>query len=180
MNLATINKEAYKYGIINGLLGILLMYGSWAVSMQAFVSAQFYGLFIPFMLILLIIGGLQLRKSNGGYLSFKEGLRFTFLSYVISSLMVAIATYVLYNFIDTALTEKSFEIGLEKTRQMMEKMGANDEQIEKAIESANKSKQETSLKTVALGLGLDLIWSFVKSLAVTLLIKKEKPVTFEL
>ena len=180
MNTALINKEASKYGVINGLIGILLLYGSWAAGMETFISIQLYGFVIPFMIILLVVGGLQLRKTNGGYLSFKEGLRFSFLAYVISAVMIAIATYILYNLIDPALTQKSFDIGMQRTQKMLEKMGASDADIEKALEGAQKSKSDTSVKTIFLGLGIDLIWSFVKSLIVTLFIRKEKPVSFDL
>ncbi|RXK86226.1 DUF4199 domain-containing protein [Filimonas effusa] len=180
MNTALINKEAYKYGIINGLIGILVLYGTWAAGMKPFFWAQLYGTVIPYMIILLIIGGFQLRKANGGYLSFKEGLRFSFLSYVISAVMIAIATYILYNLIDPALTQKSFEIGLEQSQKMLEKMHASEEVIEKTLADAQKKQSETSVKTIFLGLGLELIVCFVKSLIVTLFIRKEKPVSFEL
>jgi hypothetical protein len=169
-------REGVKIGLINGTIALLLMYGSYFVGLGSFVTTQFISTFIPYMIIMLIIYGLSLRRRNGGYLSFKDGLRFTFMSYVIATLLVAIGTYILFNLVDKNLTQKSFELGIEKTRKFMENMGAKPEDIDKQMESFGTVPKETNLKNVILGAGTDLIWNFVKSLLITLIIRKEKPV----
>lgn len=173
---ALIKKEAWKFGLIIGLLNLLLLFGTWAAGTETFVSTQFIAIWVPYNFAILLIAGFSLRKKNEDQITFQEGLKFVFMSYVIASLMQAVATYVLYNFIDPGLTDRSFQIGLEKTTRMLEKMGASEEQIEKAIADAEKNKSGTGFKTVFMGLGLGLIFDFVKSLIIAAIIKKEKKV----
>lgn len=168
-----ITNEGLKIGTICGLLAILLMYGGWAVGIEIFTSIQFISAFVPYMIIIILVAGFQVRKQNGGYLTFQEGLKYSFLSYVIAALIIAIGTYVLYNLIDKELGQKSMDIALEKTRSMMEKFGANEEDIDKQIATAEKEGSKTTLKQILFGTALGLIWDFVKALLITLVIKKQ-------
>lgn len=173
--LVDFKKEGIKVGIINGLIALTLMYGSYFMGMDVFINQQYLNTFLPYMIIVLLITGFQLRKKNGGYLSFKEAIKFTFLSYVIAAVLIAFGTYILFNIIDKDLTEKSFVLGLEKTRGLMERFGASDEEIEKTLGRMENEKTETGFKTILLGTGLGLIWDFVKSLLISIIIRKEKP-----
>jgi hypothetical protein len=78
---ANLINEGIKYGVICGLTAVLLMYGSWAVDISTFTSVMFTTTFVPYMIAILLIGGFAVRKQNGGYLTFQEGLKFNFLSY---------------------------------------------------------------------------------------------------
>lgn len=174
-----ITGEALKYGIICGLVALLLLFGGWSMGTEKFVSLQYISAFVPYMIAILIIGGIQVRKTNDNVLTFKDALKFSFLSYVIAAVLIAIATYILYNIIDKDLTQRSLEISLEKTRRLMEKFGASEADIDKAMERAEKQKESTGIAQIFLGLGLGLIWDFVKSLLIALVIKREKKVTFD-
>jgi len=57
---------------------------------------------------------------------------------------------------------------------MMEKFGASEEDIEKTMASSAESMKKTGLKEILMGTGLGLIWDFVKSLLLTLVIRKEE------
>ncbi len=166
--------EGLKYGAICGILALLLMFGSWSMGLSTFVSVQFIGAFVPYMIAILLIAGFQLRKQNEGVLPFSEALKFSFLSYVIAAIITAIGTYILFNFIDKDLTVKTLQVSLEKTRAFMEKMGASQEDIQKAMAKQDPSKQDTGFGRVLLGTGLGLIWDFVKALLITLVIRKEE------
>lgn len=163
-------REGIKIGLINGAIALLIMYGSYFAGLDTFVTAQFYSKFIPYMMIILIVYGLQLRKKNGGYLTFKDGLQYSFLSYVIVALLVAIGTYILFNLVDKDLTQKSFDLSLER----LNKMGMKQEDIEKAI--GKREEQKTDFGTIFLGTGMGLVWDFVVSLIVSIIIRREKPV----
>lgn len=173
-----VTKEGIKYGVILGLVGVFLMYGSWAMGLDAFIKVTSIGAFVPYIIITLIVAGLNLRKQNGNILPFKDAMKFTFLTYVIVAVITAIATYILYNIVDKELTQKSFEIGLEKTRTLMEKFGASEEQIDEALKKAEAEGQESGFKKIFLGTGLGLIWDFVKSLLITIIIRRENKVEF--
>ena len=171
--------ESVKYGVICGLLALLLMFGGWSMGTEQYVSILYITTFIPYMIIILIIGGIQVRKANDNLLPYKEALKFTFLAYVIAGLLIAIGTYLLYNVIDKEVTQRSLVIRMEKTRKMMEAFGASESDIDKALEEVEKESADTGFKKIFLGYGLGLIWDFVKSLLIALIIRKEKNVTFE-
>lgn len=168
-------KEGVKFGVICGLIAILIMYGTWAAGMETFTSVGFWSTFVPYMIVIILFGGLALRKQNGGILAFSDGLKFSFLSYVIAAVIGALGTYILYNLIDPELTQKSMQIAIPKTRAMMEKFGAKDEDIAKAIRDMEaEGAKGTGIKKILLGTGLGLVWDFVKALLITLIIRKEE------
>lgn len=166
--------EGLKFGVICGLIAVLLMYGSWTMGLTTFVTISFWTAFIPYMIGILLYGGFQIRKQNDNLLSFKEALKFSFLAYVIAALIIALATYVLYNIIDKELTQKSMQVALEKTRVMMEKFGASEEDIAKSLKRTEESSKDTGIGKIFLGTGLGLIWDFCKSLLMALIIRKEE------
>jgi hypothetical protein len=168
-------KEAVKYGVIAGLITLLINYGAWGLTDTAgFVSITGIVNFIPFIIILLIVTGLNLRKANDNVLTFKDALKFAFAAYVIVALFEAVGTYVLYNLVDTGLTAKSFEIGKEKAIKMMQTFGASDQKIEEATKKMDKDGVDTGFKKIFLGMGYSIIWYFCKSLLLALVIRKEQ------
>lgn len=169
-------REGVRIGIINGTIALLLMYGSYFAGLDAFITTQFATIFIPYMIVVLIIYGVRLRKKNGGYLAFKEGLQFTFMSYVIAGLLIAVGTYILYNLVDKTLTQRSFDLGLQKTKSFLQNLGSKPDDIDKEMEKFGSSPKDTSVKNIVLGYGTGLIWDFIKSLLITLIIRREKPV----
>jgi hypothetical protein len=167
-------REGVKIGLINGAIALLLMYGSYYAGLDSFVTVQFISKFIPYMMIILIIYGFQLRKRNGGYLAFRDGLKYSFMSYVIVAILVAIGTYILFNVVDKNLTQKAFDLSLEKMKSTFVGMGMKEEEIEKAM--GKRETQKTDFPTIFLGTGFGLIWDFIVSLVVALIIRREKPV----
>ena len=167
-------RQGVKIGLVNGAIALLLMYGSYYAGLNNFVSVLFVSRFIPYMMIILIIYGFQLRKRNAGYLTFRDALKYSFMSYVIVAVLMAIGTYILYNLIDKDLTQKSFDLSLEKIKNTFAGMGMKDEDVEKAM--GNREAQKTDFATIFLGTGFGLIWDFVVSLIVSLIIRREKPV----
>lgn len=175
-NEVNFKQEGLKIGLVNGAFALLLMYTTYYMGLDAYVNVQMYANFFPYMIIVLVVYGLQLRRKAGGYLAFKEGLQFAFFSYVIAAVVIGVGTYILYNVIDKDLTQKSFQLGLEKTRSFMQRMGASQDEIESALENAKKGSKDTGVATIIVGTGMGLIWDFVKSLLISLVIKKEKTV----
>lgn len=167
-------KEGFRIGLVNGAIALLLLYGSYFVGLEFFVKTQFISIFLPYMIAILIIYGLRLKKRNGNYLPFKDALQFSFMSYVVVAVLIAIGTYILYMVIDPDLTRKSFEISSEKLRAFMEELKVDQADIDKQLDKMEA--RQTTLKNIILGVGSGLIWDFVKSLLVSLVIRREKPV----
>lgn len=169
-----LNQTAITYGVITGLIYLALTFGAWAVgSTDSFVSITGITTFIPYVIVTLIIVGIRLRKSNDNLLSFQEALKFTFLAYVIYAIIEAIGNYVLYAMVDPDLTAKVMEITMKKTMKMMEAFGASEQQMEEAVGKVEAEPKHTSFKQIFLGLGITLIWNFVKSLLISLVIRRE-------
>jgi len=168
-------KEGFQYGVLNGILGLSLMYGSYYLGFDAFAKMQFFGRFIPYMMLILILAGLQLRKRNGGYLPFKDAIKFSFLAYVIASIIMAIGTYILFAVVDPGLTERLFQTGIEQKRQMMLAANSSKEEMAELMKEAANGPTDTNIKTIFLGLGQDLILDFVFAMLITIIIRKEKP-----
>ncbi len=167
--------EGLKYGIIGGLLFLLINFGAWGIGSTAtFVSVISISSFIPYVIIILIVMGLKLRKAYDNLLTFKDALKFAFVAYLIIALTEAVGNYVLYNFLDHDLTAKVFEISREKALKMMQKFGASDQQVDDAMKKMDGEAKQTTFKTVFLGLGLAIVWNFVKSLLIALVIRKEE------
>lgn len=168
------NQAAITYGVITGLIFLALNFGGWAMaSTDTYVSLIGICTFVPYVIVTLIVAGIKLRKQNGNLMTFAEALKFTFLAYVVYALIEAIGNYVLYALVDPDLTAKVLEISLQKTQKLMESFGASQQQIDDAMTKAQNEPPNTSFKQVFLGLGIALIWNFVKSLLISLIIRRE-------
>ena len=106
----------------------------------------------------------------------KEALQFTFVAYVVFALIEALGNYVLYALVDPDMTAKVMEISIAKTLQMMEKFGASEAQVEETVKRMQAEPKITSFKQVFLGLGLAIVFNFVKALILSIIIKKNEEV----
>ena len=170
-------KQGVTYGIVGGLIFLALLFGLWAVgSVENFVAVTGVTTLITYLFIILLVVGFKLRKDNGGLYSFKEALQFTFVAYVVFALIEALGNYVLYALVDPDMTAKVMEISIAKTLQMMEKFGASEAQIEDTVKRMQAEPKITSFKQVFLGLGLAIVFNFVKALILSIIIKKNEEV----
>ena len=61
------------------------------------------------------------------------------------------------------------------TADMMKRFGAPQTQIDDAIAKSHKQQETTGNKNILLGIGINLVWDFIKSLLVAVIVKKERP-----
>jgi len=170
-------KQGVTYGIIGGLIFLVLSFGLWALgSVENYVAVTGVTTFIPYLFFILLVVGFKLRKDNGGLYSFKEALQFTFVAYVVYALIEAVGNYVLFAIVDPEMTAKVIEITIAKTLQMMEKFGASEAQIEETIKKIQAEPKTTSFKQVFLGLGLTIVFGFIKALVLSIIVKKNEEV----
>jgi hypothetical protein len=170
-------KHGITYGIVGGLIFLALSFGLWAMgSVENYVAVTGVTTFIPYLFIILLVVGFKLRKDNGGLYSFKDTLQFTFVAYVIYSIIESIGTYVLFALVDPDMTAKVIEIAIAKAVQMMEKFGAPEAQIEETIKRMQAEPKVTSFKQVFLGLGLAIVFGFIKALVLSVIVKKNEEV----
>ncbi len=130
--------HALRWGAIMGMTILIIQLMVYLLSKSSLVSFT-YGI-VNFILqvILLVVAVYVYRKNiNNGLLSFVEGFTIVMLIFAGSALINSVFQFLLYNVIDPDLSTYIYERTLEMTTNMMEKFGAPEEEIEKAIEKIN-------------------------------------------
>jgi hypothetical protein len=169
-------REGVKIGLVNGIIALVILFWSYQGSIEVFNYVMIIARFTPYMMLIVIIYGFYLRKKNGQLMTFKDALQYAFLSFVIADLMIAIGTYILYNVVDPDLTRRSIDFSAKKAEEGLAKLDPEHRKdLAKEIEDLRKSDPHTPLQKIVLGLGLELIVDFVKSLVIALIIRREKP-----
>jgi len=137
-------------------------------------NSAFSGLTLAAMAAFLVFAMRDFRSLNGGYMTYGEGLSIGSLLSAVGGLLSA-AFITFYNVvIDPTVQQKSFDMAREK---MEEKGNMSDEQIDQAMEIAQKF-QSPGFTFVA-GVFGTLIMGFLLSLIVAAFIRRNKTNPFE-
>lgn len=160
-----------KYGLLAGLgvvVYTLILYLVDDVLM--FGWASMFGIFI--YIACMYKAGVDERNQNGGFLTFKETLKPTFLTYVIGSLIATIFTYLLFTVIDPGLIELQNEIAAERIQSMSGMLG--EEGVEEALKRLEE-QESMKISDTALGYAMMLIIGFVIAAIISAIVKKNRP-----
>ena len=163
---------ALTYGLIGGLILAVYLFCLYLGGVEAMLSPISW-LAHLILIAVAVMGGLAQRKLNGGHLPFAEALKTVFTICVLAFLIQTAFSYVLMNFIDTSFRDQLTVETMNKVEQFMRKLGAPEEQIEKAIEEASQ-KNPYSVSQVLLGFGIWCIVLFIISLIIAAIIKRNK------
>lgn len=149
------------------LVDPLLMYTNFWVGMLSFV------LFI----VLLVVVGLSIRKTVGGYWTFGEAFK----SFLIMALILTISTTIynilLMSVIDPDLPARAGVAIEDSQRQMMENLGLSTEEIDTALEKSGSMEErlQITFKNVVTSFGVGLAVYGVISLILAVILKKTPP-----
>jgi hypothetical protein len=161
------------YGLINAGASIIFTVILYLGGVSLFLSALSYlGIAIP--IVICVLGGLQQRKVQGGYLEFAEALKTTFMILVIGGFIATLFNYILLNYIDVPFRQALMQATAEKAERMMEKFGMPQDQIDKAVEDMLNGNNYTLGKQL-LGFAFWCIGLFVVALIVSAIIKRKRP-----
>lgn len=161
------------YGLISGLASVIFSLLLYLGGVKWFVHPIAYaGFVIP--VVIAVLAGLKQKKLGEGYLDFPAALKVVFTTFVIGTVISTLFNYVLFNFIDVPFREALTQETAEKAQQMMQKFGANQEQIDKATEDMMNGNNYSFSKQL-LGTAFFCIFWFVISLIIAAIIKKKKP-----
>ena len=136
-----IKKNGITYGVITGLVSILITTLIYIIDLKLFIS-MWLGLSIIAMYI--IIGCILLiktKKDLKGIMSFKEGFTTYFISAVIGILISVLFNILLFNYIDPAAKDAVKEYTIEYTVEMMEKFGTPASAINEAVKGMQEVDQ---------------------------------------
>lgn len=160
---------AIKWGIINGLISIvlyLIMYNTslWQNTWLSFTL----GMAVSITLLYLAIK--EFKQSNNGYLKIGEGMGVGILTTAVGAVISTLFQLVYVKFIDTTFYEKQLNMIEE---QYIER-GMSEEQIEMMLSQVEKFNN--SGLTFVFGVLIALIIGAVLSLIIAAIMKKEAPV----
>lgn len=173
------NTPGVQNGIFAGLVSIVYSMILWFVNadlMFNFLASSVVGLVI--LIFFMVRAGNETKLENDGFLTFKQALKPTFLTFVVASFLSMVFMYILYTFIDPTLNDLALEKGMEMSEKVARFLGANDEAIEQIrIEGERQMEAGTQrgLGQYIFGFAGSLIFGFIISLIVSAIIKKNPP-----
>jgi hypothetical protein len=170
------NQTSINYGLIGGMAAIALGLLYYLLNVRGYIT---YGVWFSYLALAatMVMAAKAVRSEQDGFLEFREGLKVTFLVWVIGSAILSLFTYILFNFIDTGLADVQREVVTE----MMEKfMASADEQT---VDMFNEAMEEQGfgldLTKATMGYLLGLIFpGFIIALITSLILQRKRPVDF--
>jgi len=172
----TNNKLAATFGTLAGILLVIFCFGSWAAGMASFATFLMWYSWLPVVFLIILVGAFVKRKQLGGFMSFKEGIQFAFLAYVIFEIFYALSILVLFRIVDPQLQDKVMPFVIEKMRSFMERYGISKDQMTEIVEKAKEGNaNKYTVGQVIMGFGLAIIYDFVKSVIIAAIAQRRKP-----
>lgn len=170
-------KHFMRFGILYALIQIVLTVLMYVAGIEFFASNLF--LFGTLMLLLTIaytiFSILRFRKSIGGYMTLKEGFMVTFFTLAIAGLITTTFTLILYNVVDKEYPRLLGEKTVEKTRELMERFGAPQDQIDKKIEDMGDPAQKFTVMGQIQGYLFGLVIYAFYSVILGAIFKRNRP-----
>jgi hypothetical protein len=166
-----------KWGVIVGLVGIVVSLLTYVLN-ESLLVKWWYGLLILAINVALIIyAGIEYRKLLGGYMSYKDAFLVTLLVMLFAGIIGQVFNIVLYFVIDPDLPNRLVKLTLEQTEQMLTRFGTPQESIDQTME-----KMKTDMPArftmagqfkafVTWGLGMTLVISAI----LALIVRKKEP-----
>ena len=172
-NQEDVFKETIKLGLILGFIQISVSVLFYLTDISLLLGMKGQGSQILIVAITVVFFAIRIRTLQGGLMTFREGFKTVFLIGLVGALLNTVFIYVLYNFIDTTLSEQYKQITIDSTREMMEKFGAGGEQLDKALEQLETQDFSFSLGTMLQGLVVSSLLGACYAAIVGASIKKE-------
>jgi hypothetical protein len=177
MEKPSLINHVIKWGIIIGIVGIIISLLTYVVS-ESLLVKWWYGLLILAVNVALIIyAGIEYRKLLGGYISYMDAFLCTLLVMLFAGILGQVFNIILYSFIDPDLPNRLVQSSIEQTEQMMTRFGAPQESIDQTIEKLKTDLPARFTITgqlkafVTWGLGITVVISAI----LALIIRKKEP-----
>lgn len=167
-----IKKNAVSFGIITGILSILITTFIYLVDLKLF-TAWWLGLgsialYIAIGVYLLI----KTKKELNGQFSFKDAFTTYFISAIIGIGISVVFNILLFNVIDPTLKDTVQELSIESAVNMMKKFGTPTSEIKKAVEGMSESNQFETLNQLK-GSAFSIIFSAIFGLILAAIFKSK-------
>jgi hypothetical protein len=160
------NNIALQNGIIAGALCIIYTLVIYLINIE-FVLDLWIFVEYSFIVAFKVITANVIRKKQNNFISFRQGLKYTFMISAISLFMWISFNTVLFRFVDRDLITLSKKKAIERTIRFMEMANAPEKEIEKAVEKAEKQNYEPSIKFMSMNYAGSCVVGFLYSLLIS-------------
>ena len=128
-------------------------------------------------IVVMVLAAKDHREKNGGFINFGEAFKTVFFTGVVGSVISILFTLIWMNLIDTSVPEKMAEMAMNSTRDMLEKLGADENTIADSIEKAEEEMEGKFTPFNFLLQGLqNILFGIIPSAIIAVIMKKEEPV----
>lgn len=177
-----IKKEGASLGIylgsIGAAVGILMLY--WLVSSSSFIVTSFGSILLYIVLLVVaVLFCVRLRKSIGGYWTFKQALTGIFVMLFIAWAISSAVGLLFEQFVEPGIQERLLMNVQNNTIVFMENQGVADDQIDKTTEQLDKAIEDAANMTWGQRLksyAVMIIITFVMAMIFAAIFKRSKPV----
>jgi len=164
------------YGFTLGVISMLITVLIYALNLELFT--KWYVTLINFVIVLLI-GIMAVKKVKAidlePYFSFKSAFSAFFFTVLLGSLISIVFTGILFNFVDSEAAKYVQEMTLEASRELMEKFGAQQEQIDAAI-AKQEGNNPFGWKNIFMGFAFSIVLYAILSLIIAAIFKEKDPI----
>ena len=177
MEKPSLMNHVIKWGVIIGLVGIVVSLLTYVLG-ESLLVKWWYGLLIlAINVVLIIYAGTEYRKLLGGYMTYKDAFLVTLLILILAGILGQIFSMILYTVIDPDLPNRLVKLTLEQTEQMMSKFGAPQEQVDLQMDKLRESlpKQFSTAGQIKTFFTWILGSYLVVSAILALIIRKKEP-----
>ncbi|MEY2596717.1 MAG: hypothetical protein RI965_1989 [Bacteroidota bacterium] len=168
------NKETLQYGLFSAGAAVLIFVVLYILGAEYFMSPVAWISSYLFPVLFAVLGALQVKKKNNGYLDFKEALKITFGVFVITGLISTIVSHFIFNVFDVAFAERMKQLTIEKAQETMQKFNVPESEMEKAVDKLTEQDM-FSFSALSKSFAYACIMYFIEALIVSAIIKKKKP-----
>jgi hypothetical protein len=160
------NNIALQNGIIAGILCIIYTLILYVINIELVLELWLFVAY-SFIVAFKIITANVIRRKQHNFISFKQGVKYTFMISAISLFMWIAFNTVLFKYVDRDLVAISKKKAIERTIHFMEIAKAPEKEIEKAVEKAEQQNYEPSLKFSSMNYAGSCVVGFLYSLIIS-------------
>lgn len=169
---ASFRKSATNYGLVLGGILAVVIALLYAISLDSLTK---WWLGVILFLTAMVIGVVSVAKSKsilGGFISFKEAFTSYFITISLGLFISVIVSIIIFTVIDPGAAEYLNEQVIEITRSMMERFGAPQAEIEKALAKL-EGKNNYGIGQQLQSFAIQLVFYSVFGLLIALIMKKK-------
>lgn len=162
-----------KWGVYLGVASVIWTLIAYLIGAKFLLSTGGYIGFVIY-LIAMIMAAREAKSLLGGFASFGEVFKPSFVTFAIGTAIALVFSFILMNFVDPSLIDAQKEVAIEATRKMVERFGGGEAAIEQAIIEIENSNP-VSAGRMALGYVFYMIPGAIVSAIIALFTKKNNP-----